>query len=130
VIHQQGLTRQFAYIVAGIQLGAGVTGMILSDRFSGPSYKPARDLLGHLPRGPGIWWSALLTLLAVAALVMLRFRHQHVRTAFAFLCGYWGFWLILWTAAWSQPGSGPWAPWIALMCIAGNARPVVAPAAK
>lgn len=127
MIHHRTLTRRFAYIVAGTQLGAGVTGVILSSNFATVSYRPARELLSFLPGNPGLWWSGLLAILAFAALVGLVAKSAHTRTAFALLCGYWGFWTALYAAAWFTPGAGPWAPWLALMCVVGNARPVVAP---
>jgi hypothetical protein len=128
MIHSQTLTRRFAQIVAGTQLGAGITGIILSANFNANvSYKPARELLSFLPGRPGLWWSALLALLALTALVALAAKSSHTRTVFSLLCGYWGFWTVLYAAAWFTPGAGPWAPWVALMCVVGNSRPVVAP---
>lgn len=129
-IHHQTLTRRFAQILACVQLGAGLTGIILASRFGGVSYRPARDLLDFLPDNPGTWWSALLAVLALGALVALHFRSRAARTMFALLCGYWTFWIVIWAYAWSSPGSGPWAPWLALMCVVGNARPVIAPTLK
>lgn len=125
-LQNQSLTRRFAFTVALVQLGAGITGLMLADtRFRGSTYQPAKQLLSFLPGDPGYWWSGLLLILSAAAVVLLCARSSSARTAFALLCGYWTFWAVLYAWAWPSPGSGPWAPWLAAMCAVGNARPVV-----
>ncbi len=122
------LTRRYAYTVALVQLCAGLSGIILgASHFAGVSYKPATKLLSFLPGAPSAWWSGLLATLALAAILVLRFHNDsRVRSVFALLTGYWVFWALLWTAAWFQKGpAGPWAPWLALMCVVGNSRPVL-----
>jgi hypothetical protein len=126
-LHHKTMTRRFAFIVACSELGAGVTGVALSYRFSGPSYKPARELLSGLPGNAGLYWSGLLVVLSLWALWALLRKSASARTPFAFLMGYWSFWLVLWSVAMATPGSGPWAPFTALIWMVGNARPVVAP---
>lgn len=122
------LTRRFAYTVAGVQLGASITGLVLgASHFAGVSYQPARDAFGWLPGDPSTWWSIILGVLAAFGLVALRFGNARLcRWAFALLAAYWVWWTVLYALAWPNPGSGPWAPWLALMCVVGNARPVVA----
>lgn len=121
------LTRRFGYTIAAVQLGAGLTGCILgASHFAGVSYHPAKELLRFLPGDPSTWWSGLLAVLGAVAIAVLAAHHDRaIRAVFALLCFYWTFWALLWAAAWTQPGSGAWAPWIALVCVVGNARPVV-----
>jgi hypothetical protein len=124
------LTRRYAYMVAGLELGAAVTGLLLpASHFQGASYAPADRLLGHLvPGTPSIWWSWLLVVLAVAALGSIHLRNDRwTRHFFAALCSWWVFWAVLYAAAWSNPTSGPWGPWIAAIAVVGNSRPVIAP---
>lgn len=125
------LTRRYAYLVAAAELGAGVTGLILPDsHFHGISYAPADRLVTHflhLPGDPSTWWSWLIVILAAAALFAIYHRNDSwTRTCFAALCGWWVFWAILYAAAWGNPNSGPWGPWLALIAAVGNSRPVIA----
>jgi hypothetical protein len=128
---QTHLTRKFAYVVALVQFAAGVSGIIMgASHFTSSSYQPAhhwvKDVL-RLPGDPSMWWSGLLAGLAVIAIVALRLGTDRVgRSAFALLAAYWVWWMVLYALALHTPGSGPWAPWLALMCVVGNARPVVA----
>lgn len=122
------LTRQFAYVVATVQLGAAATGLILgASHFAGVTYRPARDWAQWLPGDPSYWWSGTLAVLALAALVALRFAADRpARYVFALLATYWTWWTVLYALSWPNGSSGPWAPWFALMCVVGNARPVIA----
>jgi hypothetical protein len=120
------LTLRYATIVALGDLGAGCTGMLFWRRFNGNSYKPALQLFGSIPY-PGLCWAALLVGLSLTALVALAVRSPYMRTAFALLMGFWGFWAVVWWYALIAGDGGPWGPWLALIAILGNSRPVVAP---
>lgn len=128
LVEQTRLTRRFAYTVAGVQLSAAVTGLLFGDvRFRGTTYAPARQFLSWLPGNPSTWWSVLLAVLATTAILVLRFGSDRAtRRAFAFLASYWVWWTILYACAWPNHTAGPWAPWLAAMCVIGNARPVIA----
>lgn len=127
-VEQTRLTRRFAYTVAAVQAGAAVTGLLFGDvRFRSTTYAPAREFLAFLPGNPSTWWSVLLALLAAGALIVLRFGSDRAtRRMFALLAAYWVWWVVLYACAWPNPGAGPWAPWLAAMCVVGNARPVIA----
>jgi hypothetical protein len=126
------LTRRYANMVASLELGAAITGLILpTSHFHGVSYTPAarfvKDVL-HLPGDPSTWWSWLLVTFSVAALVSIHLRNDRwTRHFFAALCSWWVFWAVLYAAAWSNPTSGPWGPWLAAIAVVGNSRPVIAP---
>jgi hypothetical protein len=126
------LTRRYAYMVAGFEFGAAVTGLVLpASHFQGVSYNPADRVIRsvfHLPGNPSTWWSWLLVILSVTALVSIYLRNDRwTRHAFAALCGWWVFWVVLYAAAWHNPGAGPWGPWLAGIAVVGNSRPVIAP---
>jgi hypothetical protein len=125
-------TRRYAYLVAAGDLGAAVTGLILPrSHFQNVTYEPAARLVTrglHLPGDPSVWWSWLFFALSVTALTALYRRHDRwTRRCFTALCAWWLFWVFLYAAAWHNPGSGPWSPWLALIAVIGNSRPVIAP---
>lgn len=126
------LAWRYAYAVAWFNVAAAVTGLILPvSHFHNSTYTPARRLVSdglHLPGDPSTWWSWLFVTLAVSALLAIYLRNDRwTRNCCAALCGWWVFWAVLYAAAWRNPTSGPWAPWLALIVLTGTSRPVVAP---
>lgn len=122
------MTRRYAYMVAGVQLGAGINGLALLSRFRTKPYEPAYRL-GNLlvPGNPALWWSCLLVVLSVAAIVSVYFRNDRfTRHFFAALFAWWIFWAFLYAVS-ILDGGGPWGMWLALMSVVGNSRPVIAP---
>jgi hypothetical protein len=47
------MTRTYAVMVAGLEGCAGISGLVLGEtHFTGPTYAPARHILGFIPGNP------------------------------------------------------------------------------
>lgn len=122
------LTRRYAIGVAALQLTAGIVGLSSgASHFSAASYQPAKNMLGFLPGDPSRWWCAILVILSSAAIfAVITRRSVLARNVFALLCGYWMFWAVIFIVAFAtNPTGGPLAPWLALITIVGDSRPVL-----